>query len=548
MKYRRILSVWFPRLGAERLLRQAPHLVEVPFAVVRESGQVQTLSSLSRAASRAGLYRDQPLRDAHAMCADLLTRPQQAHHEAAFLDALHRWAGRFSPRVAPEPPDALLLDLTGCAHLFGGEEALMARVAQDCTDMGLSVRMGAADTPGAAWALARHADTAPESHRNGDAIDQEARATRSRAGKRRHWERGGAAAPAVVTTPGRTGRIAAMGGTEAAISPLPIAALRVDAETVAQLSRVGLRRIGDLLDQPRAGLARRFGRPLLEQLDRAMGFVTEPLSPRNAPRRFATRLSFPDPIGLEEDMAAALDRMIPRLCIALKQQGYGARTLRLEAHRTDGIMQWVNVSLAAPSREADRIAPLMRMKLGDFEAGFGIDMLRLEAIRHEPLRETGPAGPAFSARRNGADMAMPDLIGRLGARIGLDAITRRHPGDSHIPEKGSVTLAAAWSEPAKDWPEPPRPRPVLLWRPEPVMAPDHPRLAETFRWRRREYRVTGRRGPERLSPEWWLDDPDWRSGQRDYWQVEVASGERLWLFYAHGWLMSSGWFCQGAFA
>ncbi|WP_037370898.1 Y-family DNA polymerase, partial [Salipiger mucosus] len=196
MPSRRILSLWFPRLGAERLLRRAPQLDGVPFAVVEDRGQAQVLCALSRTASEAGLHAGQPLRDAHAICAALVTRLRSPHGEEAFLAALHRWAGRFSPWVATEPPDGLALDLTGCAHLFGGEGALMAQVAQDCADLRLTVRQGLADTPGAAWALARYSGDAAGPGRSGDAIDQEARATRARAAKRRHWERG-RAAPAI---------------------------------------------------------------------------------------------------------------------------------------------------------------------------------------------------------------------------------------------------------------------------------------------------------------------------------------------------------------
>jgi protein ImuB len=140
------------------------------------------------------------------------------------------------------------------------------------------------------------------------------------------------------------------------------------------------------------------------------------------------------------------------------------------------------------------------------------------------------------------------LVGCLGARIGREAITRQHPADSHIPEKAVATLAAAWSEPANEWTPPPVARPVLMWRPEPVTAEDCPDPPLTFRWRRRDFETTAATGPERIAPEWWLDEPDWRSGVRDYWRVTTASGERLWLYYAHGDTKSSGWFCQGAFA
>ncbi|MDJ0820202.1 MAG: DNA polymerase Y family protein [Paracoccaceae bacterium] len=552
MPHRRVLSLWFPRLGAERLIRQSPWLADQPFAVVEDTGQMQVLSSLSQAASEAGLHKGQPLRDAHAMCAGLITRAQVPQREAAFLGALHRWAGRFSPWVAQEAPDALVIDLTGCAHLFGGEEALALQVAQDCTDLGLSVRLGIADTLGAAWALARFSAQSASPHRSGDAIDQEAYATRARAGKRRHWERGGAA-PATAMAPAQdSSRIAAPGQSYSALAPLPVAALRIDSHVQQQLARLGLRSIGDLIGQPRAGLARRFGRGLVDRLDQAMGSAPEPIAPATPPDRFAMRLTLPEPIGLEADVAAGVARMLEPLCDKLRTKGRGARSLRLEAHRSDHSMQWLTVIAASATYDPHRLEPLIRMKLPEIDAGPGIDMLRLEAVRHEPLHDRATAGHLEAARRGQArrsqGAAMEDLIGRLGARIGMEAITRRHPGQSHIPEKGAQTLAAAWSEPATDWPQPPVARPLTLWRPEPVMAPDTPRLPARFRWRGRDFAPVGATGPERIAPEWWLDDPDWRSGQRDYWRVETDRGDRLWLFYAHGAALGSGWFCQGAFA
>ena len=155
MPNRRILSLWFPRLAAERHLRIEPALAAGPFAVVADRQNMQVLMTLSAAASAAGLQAGQPLRDAQAMCPDLVTRRANPQLEAAFLTVVRRWAGKFSPWVAEEAPDALVVDLTGCTHLFGGEEALLAEIGADCAGLGLTVHAGIADTVGAAWALAR---------------------------------------------------------------------------------------------------------------------------------------------------------------------------------------------------------------------------------------------------------------------------------------------------------------------------------------------------------------------------------------------------------
>jgi protein ImuB len=553
MSDRRILSLWFPRLGADRLIRRAPHLAEVPLAIVQEQHNAHVLTSLNLPALRLGLRVGQPVRDAHAMCEGLVTRTRSPQAEAAFLAALRRWTGKFSPWVAEEAEDGLVVDLTGCAHLFGGEEPLLDVVQQDCADIGLAVRMGLADTRGAAWALARFAGQEATSHRNGDAIDQEARATRSRAGKRRHWTKGGAAPVATISRAQATHRIAAPGQNYGALSALPIAALRLDADTHAQLARLGLRRVGDLLGQPRAGLARRFGRSLVMRLDQAMGSAPEPVSPARPADHFAVRLTLPDPIGLEADVLAGIDRLLPRLCASLKTKGRGARRVRLQAFRSDHDIQSIDVGLARPSDHPERIRPLLALKLQSIDPGFGIDMLRLEALQTEPLHTRSAVGHmeagAAVNRRLVSATALEDLIGRVGARVGLEAITRLHPADSHIPEKTSTVLAAAWSAPHEGaWPKPRGPRPLLLWSPEPVTAPDVPQVPQRFRWRGRDLVRRRAVGPERIAPEWWLDDPNWRSGVRDYWVTETEDGQRLWLFYGHGHTMSSGWFCQGVFA
>ncbi len=597
MPPRRILSLWFPRLGAERLLRLGAADAEVPFAVVRDAGQMQLLSSVSELAEAAGLQPGQPLRDATAMCPELVTRRQNPQAEAAFLTVLRRWAGRVSPWVAEAPPTGLVLDITGCAHLFGGERALLEALQEEAPALGLTLRAGIGDTVGAAWALARYAGQGAQSHRSGDAIEMEAHATRARAAKRRHWERGGAPPQRGPAQGTAAGPIAPPGQMRAALAPLPVRALRLDEETCQNLMRLGLRRIGDLAGQPRAALARRFGKGLVLRLDQAFGAAPEPVSPGAPPPVFATRMTLPEPIGLEDDMLAALDRLLPPLCARLRGAGRGARVLRLEAYRCDHTMQWVEAGLARASHAPDRLRPVLAMKLQEIEAGFGIDMLRLEAVRSEPIQQRRPTGHILAgeaARARLQDTApLDDLLGRIGARIGLERITRRTPGDSHLPEKSAQCLAAAWSSPAPDhWPAPPAPRPLRLWRPEPVYplapgdapgpggmaeaaaaapappgaaappadgvtpgtapAPPPAPRAETppavFRWRGRQLHCARAEGPERIAPEWWLDDPEWRSGVRDYWRVTCAEGDRLWLFFAHGAVLSGGWFCHGGFA
>ncbi|QIE40871.1 DNA polymerase Y family protein [Rhodobacteraceae bacterium SC52] len=585
MLNRRILSLWFPRLGADRLVRRGRVPPDTPIVVIGGRNGAQVITSLCPLAEAAGLRLGQGLRDAMAICPRLASYPAAPREDAALLTALRRWAGQFTPWTAEEAPDALMLDLTGCIHLFGGEHELTTAIADGCTGLGMNARIGLADTPGAAWALARYGGQMQAPAHNGDAIDQEARATRSRAGRRR-----GPLAPRPDPTtrvptagpdtdpsaPQSHVLISPAGHLRATLDPLPVAGLRLPDSDVATLVRLGLRHIGDLAGQPRAALARRFGAGLVRRLDQALGLEPEPLSPHQPGPRFVLRMSLPDPIGLEADLLAGIDRLLPPLCARLAAAGMGARSVRLEATRCDHVTQEIEIGLAAPTSDAARIRPLLALKLGGLDAGPGIDALRLGAPRTEAVQQRqhrGHIDAAAHARRTGPLAAQEDLIGRLGARLGSTGVTRLHPGDSHIPEKTAITLTAGWSQAAQHWPPAPTPRPVLVWQAEqitPVTAASPTLDAENiqtlaphqdyrvpnvlrpppawFRWRRQDHACLEVIGPERIAPEWWFDDPLWRNGVRDYWQVTTCSGARLWLYYAHGAAIPGGWFCQGAFA
>ena len=554
MPTRRILSIWFPHLAAERVLRSNRGAILNPFAIVAQDSNALTLACLSAEASTEGLTLGQSLSDARAFCPNLMTAPENPLQEARFLASLRRWAGKYSPWVAEETPASLILDITGCAHLFGGEEKLTEAVFQDLQDLRLTGSLGIADTPGAAWALARFAGASAQAHRSGDAIEQEARATRSRAFKRRNWERGGVA-PASLQFDANAPCIAPPGKTRDAIAHLPVAALRLPQNICTNLNRLGIRIIADLIGLPRAALMRRFGRDVVLRLDQALGADPEPISPARRIHHFATRLSLPDPIGLAEDITAGIDRLLPPLCKRLHAAGRGARQLRLWCFRTDHTVQIIEVGLARPNHDPDRMRPLLLLQLPNVEPGFGIDTLRLEAFVTEPLsniQHKGHADAVEVARKlRDGDNGMADLMGRLGARIGLDNIIRLHPAESHIPEKTATRMAAAYSEPAQNWPEVRLRRPLILFQPEIVTIEEPGKTPSAapavFHWRRRAFHTATATGPERLSPEWWLDDPNWRSGTRDYWRIETKTGERLWIFETKTREYSGGWFCHGDF-
>ena len=496
--HKRIVSLWFPRLASDRVLRSRP--VAGPFALTIRQDSTEWLHCLNGAAEAAGLSRGMGYADARALCPDLVTRPADPMADQAFRLVLARWAGRYSPFIGLEGADGLVLDVTGASHLFGGEEAMLDDMRARLSRAGLGARAGLADTRGAAWALARFGEG--------------------------------------IAPSGRIGQ---------SIGALPVAALRLAGPTIAALNRLGLRSIADLRALPRATLARRFGTELVLRLDQAFGDQGEPVSPLPEPAHYGVRMTLPEPIGLADDVMAGLDRLLRPLCARLNARQQGARILCLTLQRVDQASHRIELRLARPMRDPARILPLFQRSIDEVDAGFGIDRLRLEAtaVEHWPAEQiVHTEAHGDSAHRDGLD----DLITRLGSRIGLDNILRFLPADSHIPECGFLVAAAAYSAPAGSWPLSRR-RPVRLFAPEPITPDpvttedrDPPR---SFRWRRMRFATARATGPERIAPEWWLQDENWRSGLRDYWRVETREGRRLWLFHTP---QAPGWFVQGEFA
>ncbi|MDH3230179.1 MAG: DNA polymerase Y family protein [Alphaproteobacteria bacterium] len=480
---RRIVSLWFPRLATDRILRdRGPEPDARPLAAVIESGNRILLSGVTLAAERGGLAPGMTLADARAVAAHLVTVPADPRADAALLSRLARWAGRYTPIVALDGADGLFLDATGCTHLFGGEAAMLADMAARLEGLGFAVSGALADTPGAAWALARH---------------------------------------------GRQGGIAPPGGTARALEKLPVGALRLDREIAAGLARLGLRRIGDLYGLPRGALAARFGAKTVLRLDRALGHAEEPLEAARVSGPLRTRISFAEPVAARSDIDAALAWLLDELCGRLEGLGRGARRLELACHRVDGTAQMLAIGTARPLRDAAALARLFRDRLEGIDPGFGIEAMILSAPVSEVL---APAQETMGARRDPQEGAAA-LIDRLGNRLGFGRVRRAALVDSHLPDRAWRPVSPVETAEAPPGPAVPL-RPTRLFaRPEPVAAEagmeGGPPAA--FRWRGRRHAVCAAEGPERIAPEWWRDDPAWCDGARDYWRVEDAAGRRYWL-------------------
>ena len=482
--------MWFPRLASDARLRRRP--CDAPFALSLRAGNTDHLHCLNTPALAAGLSRGMALADARALCPGLVTEPANLASEAAVLSALVHMARRWSPLVARDGADGLITDISGVAHLFCGEDGLVADLRLRIARAGFVCAVGVADTRGAAYALARH---------------------------------GGGRALA--------------GQTLTAIGRLPPAALRLDHTTATGLERLGLRSIKDLALLPRAPLARRFGPGLMLRLDQALGAQPEPVSPEAEAPHYGVRLTLPDPIGLQSDVMAGLARLLDRLCEALASNHHGARRLALELRRVDGVTALAEIGLARPMRDAGRMAALFARAVDDIDAGFGIDQLRLTAPVVEPMAPE----QMDQTRAVGADK-LHDLITRLGNRVGFDRVQRYAPAQRHIPEKSFLVLSAAYSDGDEGEVAAHAARPLVIFPPEPITATG-PAPPARFSWRRMAFTTARSTGPERIAPEWWLDDPAWRSGLRDYWKLETLQGRRLWLFHTP---QSPGWYVQGEFA
>jgi len=494
----RILSLWLRQLSTDRIVRSRNSARGAsPLVITGKRGNAETLVAVTDAAERRGLHAGLALAQARAMHPALDAIAEDADADAALLESIADWCLRYTPLVACDPPDGLLLDISGCTHLYGGEYELVADLGQRIEQAGFAYRIAIAGTIGAAWAAAHAGE--PASYPCGE-------------------ER-------------------------ALLAPLPLIALRLAPTTVAALARVGLKRIGDIVDLARAPLTARFGAKLMRQLDRALGHEHEPFNPRLPVAPYVAEQRFAEPIAREQDVLAIVERLAGRLKLALERRGDGARRIELTLFRTDGAVRRLAAGTSRPLREASDIRALFVERLAAladaFDPGFGFDMARLSVV------VAGSCPPEQIGIDDSNDAAEVDrLVDRLSARLGSHRVRRLIAQDSHIPELAGTSVPAQMTSAEQNqvfgWDAFRRyhadaelaPRPLrLLTRPEPIEAvaevPDGPPLR--FRWRRALHEVIAAEGPERIEGIWWSEQG---GPARDYFRVEDKSGLRFWLFRA----------------
>jgi len=538
---RRVVSVWFPTFPTDRIRRHgnAPP-EEAPLVTAARDGNHRIIAAADRAATVLGLRPGMTLAQAQALVPNLSIREGDLAGDAAALVRLAAWCLRYAPLAAADPPDGLWIDITGCAHLHGGEMALLGDLVQRLTSHGLPARAAIADTPAVAHAIARFggfAISVVPSDDKAALTDLPIEALRLPAEvaaslRLMGFEHVGA----LVSCFRNSSQFAANGGDQQTIEKEDFLAGTRSSPTVANF------RVGTLASPARAPLVRRFGTVLATRLDQAMGTVFEPIVPVVPPKLIQARLSFVEPLLTPAAFSAVIKRLAGLVCTDLEQAGRGARRLDLLFEQVDGGVQAIRVGTARPVRNAHHLARMLDERLEQIDPGLGVDAMRLVVTADDRLnfiqtnvRLTG----AEEMSVEGIALDIAPLVDRLINRLGEARVYRIAPVQSDVPERSAyqvpplsspLTLPAV-SRQGQGWPID-LPRPVrLLDPPQPVEAmallPDYPPIA--FTWRRVRHRVRRADGPERIAGEWWKREGEMRS-VRDYFRVEDEDGRRFWLF------------------
>lgn len=503
---KRVLSIWFPHLAIERWAKSSDLPPDAPAVLTVEGTHGLLIHAVTKAAVGHGAQPGTRLTDARALHPALIALPADPEGDAALVERFARWSGRWSPLVEIDG-DGLRLDVTGVAHLFEGERELVRDVARCFARLGFSTRFAIAPTAAGAWALAHHS-------------------------------------PCICSD-----------NLAAKLAPLHVSALRIDADTVRTLERLGLKTIGALLSIPRLALARRFrgAEDVVEALDRALGRKPEPLTAVriNPPPRALLRLE--EPATHPEAAAQALHRLIPDLVRELQERHLGARHLSLIGYRVDGDTAIMSVATSIPSREPKHLHRLLCDKAAALNPEFGFDAFALQADWTEEL----DVAQDSLVEEPSSERELARLVDRLTVKLGPRAVRRPQAQESHLPERANGWVPAISSSRAQ-WPRNFASRATTAARPQRLL--DRPEAIDViyatpegmphrFMWRRAMHDIARVEGPERIAPEWWRQPSSARL--RDYYRVEDTSGRRYWI-YREG-VIEDGrgglpnWFIHGLF-
>jgi protein ImuB len=488
----------FPRLATDRRQRRRARFTntasELPLVLTEKVKGALLIAALDEAASEAGLKIGMTLATARAIYPTFMAADHNPMNDKAFLERIADWCERYTPYVGLVGCDGLALDITGAAHLLGGEAALLDDCLRRLSEQGLVVKGAVASTAELARALAL-------------------------------FGQGGIIAP---------------GDEQKTARSLPLAALEIDTKLATIIARLGFKWIGDIVGQPRAPFVARFGHSFLDRIDRLQGLVSSTLSPRRPVPAYIAERRFVEPIGHKDDIHRTILTLAADLTRLLERQGEGARRLELGFFRTDGVMRRLEIETARSLREPKAIMRLFGERINSLtdplDPGFGFDIIRMSAPAVEAFADHEPD---FNNQDDFAE-DFASLIEYLGVKLTPTRVMHLKVENTHWPNRtthfipaqnGNTALATNW----EIWQDPqtaPR-RPVkLVEPPEPVdviaEVPDG--VPIRFRWRRVFHVVIKAEGPERIRPEWWRVIEKPLPLTRDYFRVENEYGNRFWIF------------------
>lgn len=496
---KRYLSIWFRHLATDRMVRLHPELRDKPFLLYAPEHGRMLVRASSRALDKEGIAPGMVVADVRAILPSVKVFPDEPATTDKLLKDLAEWFLRYTPMPAIDPPDGLMLDITGCTHLWGGELSYLKSIILRLRKGGYDVKTAIADTIGTAWAMARF---------------------------------------------GKNGTIVEPGRQAEALRSLPPAALRLDSSILQRLDKLGFRQIGQLSRIPRTNLRRRFGDVLLTRLGQALGTEPEILNPVQPPPLYQEWLPALEPIRTAKGIEIALQRLLDTLCERFFNEGKGMRTGTFKGYRVDGKVEQISIGTNRASRNAAHLFKLFELKIPEIEPALGIELFVLEATLVEEVSETQEA---LWSMGNSDHAAIAELLDNIAGKVGMKSIHRYLPQEHHWPEASIKEVSSLVEEPETAW-RTDRPRPLhLLPHPEPievmVALPDYPPLH--FRYKGNLIKVAKADGPERIEQEWWLQT----GPPRDYYYVEDENGARYWLFrlgtYGNG---EPRWFLHGFFA
>jgi protein ImuB len=496
----RYISIWFRHLNTDWFSLRQPDLKDMPFVLRASSHGRMIVTATNLEAEKKDISVGMALADARAIIPKLEVRDDKPDLAAKLLSRLAEWCIRFTPVVAVDHPDGLLLDVTGCSHLWGGDEPYLAEIIKKVNARGYDVRAAIADTIGLAWGIARF-------------------------GKE----------PFVITSDQHI----------ETLMNLPPDALRVEPGAVERLHKLGLHQVRQLIEMPRSSLRRRFGQNFITRLAMALGQEVETIQPVMPLEPYQERLPCLEPIVTATGIEIALRQLLETLCSRLRLEQKGLRTAVFKSYRVDGKMEQIEINTNRPSHNIKHLFKLFEIKLPTIEPALGIELFVLEAPKVEDHLVVQEKMWKESGGLN--DVGLAELIDRFTAKFGAQAVHRYIPDEHYWPER-SIKLASSLQEkPTTEWPVN-KLRPMLLLpTPVPIEVtapiPDYPPML--FRYKGKVHPIVKADGPERIEQEWWL-----QQGQhRDYYRVEDEEGHRYWLFrLGHYHDKTYQWFLHGFFA